>query len=54
MIPAFIGIFAIFLGFIMMVNASPPDGPEFGFWLLICGAVLTFAAFVGVIAGAVF
>ncbi len=54
MIAAFIGIFAMFLGFIMMVNASPPDGPELGFWVFICGAVLTGAAFVDMIAKAVF
>lgn len=51
---AFLGIFAIFIGLIMMMNASPPDDSRPGFVVFCCGAVLTGAAFVQAIAGAVF
>ncbi len=51
---AFLGIFATFLGWIMMMNASPPDTRTHGFVVLFCGAVLIVAAFVEAVAGAVY
>lgn len=50
---AFLGIFGMFLGWIMMLNASPPDTQTPGFVVLCCGAVLIAAAFVQAVAGAV-
>lgn len=54
MLLAVIGIFAMFLGFVGMMNASPPDTGDLGGWVFTGGVVMTLAAALNVISEALF